>query len=90
MKKIVKFTSLALASLSVLSVSACSFAQTGREQQLASRFAAADTDHDGKLTRSEAQAGMPRVASHFDQIDSSHLGYVTLEQIRQLAAQYKR
>lgn len=90
MKTIVKCASMALVSLSILSVSACVFAQAGRAQKLEARFAAADLDHDGKLTRSEAQAGMPRVAAHFDQIDSAHLGYVTLEQIRQLAAQYKR
>lgn len=49
--------------------------------QLQTRFASANTTHDGKLTRAQAQAGMPRVASHFDEIDTQHQGYVTLEQI---------
>lgn len=62
------------------------FAQDARMQQLQSRFEAADTNHDGKLTRAEAQAGMPRVARNFDQIDAGHKGYVTLDDIAQYAA----
>ncbi|MBP0628774.1 MULTISPECIES: EF-hand domain-containing protein [unclassified Cupriavidus] len=50
-------------------------------QQLQERFAGANTTRDGKLTREQAQAGMPMVASHFDQIDTQRLGYVTLPQI---------
>jgi hypothetical protein len=49
--------------------------------ELAERFNAADTDHDGKLTQAEAQKGMPRVAKHFDEIDSGKQGYVTLPQL---------
>ena len=62
------------------------FAQDARMQQLQSRFEAADTNHDGKLTKAEAQAGMPRVAKNFDQIDATHKGYVTLDDIAQYAA----
>ncbi|SDD03375.1 hypothetical protein [Paraburkholderia lycopersici] len=49
--------------------------------QVQSRFAAANTTHDGKLTREQAQAGMPRVAQHFDEIDTQKAGFVTLAQI---------
>lgn len=49
--------------------------------QLQGRFAAANTTHDGKLTREQAQAGMPRVAQHFDEIDAQKAGFVTLAQI---------
>ena len=60
-------------------------AQDSRVQQLTTqvraRFSAADSDHDGKLSKAEAKAGMPRVAARFDQIDTGHAGYVTLEQI---------
>ena len=49
--------------------------------QLQGRFAAANTTHDGKLTREQAQAGMPRVAQHFDEIDTQKAGFVTLAQI---------
>lgn len=52
-------------------------------EQLQSRFAAANTTHDGKLTKDQAAAGMPRVAQHFDEIDTQKAGYVTLAQIEQ-------
>jgi hypothetical protein len=46
------------------------------------RFNAANTTHDGKLTKEQAEAGMPRVAKNFDTIDSDHKGYVTLQQVK--------
>jgi hypothetical protein len=51
------------------------------EQQLQSRFANANTTHDGKLTKQQTAAGMPMVAKNFDQIDTASAGYVTLAQI---------
>lgn len=50
-------------------------------QMLEQKFSAADANRDGKLTLAEAQAGMPRIAQHFDEIDTSHQGYITLDQI---------
>ena len=48
--------------------------------QFEKRFAEADADHDGKLSRQEAQK-MPRVAKHFDEIDTGKTGYITKEQV---------
>lgn len=48
---------------------------------IAERFKAADVNHNGKLTREEAKAGMPEVYKHFDQIDVRKRGYVTERQI---------
>ena len=48
---------------------------------IAERFKAADVDHDGKLSREEAKAGMPEVYKRFDQIDVRKRGYVTERQI---------
>jgi cell division septation protein DedD len=45
------------------------------------RFVDADTDHDGRLSRSEAQA-MPMVARHFDQIDANGDGYITRDELK--------
>ncbi|GAB7549387.1 EF-hand domain-containing protein [Cupriavidus sp. 8B] len=45
------------------------------------RFKAADVNHDGKLTREEAKAGMPEVYKRFDKIDARKKGYVTERQI---------
>jgi hypothetical protein len=50
--------------------------------RLEQRFAAANTTHDGRLTREQAAAGMPKIAKHFDAIDTAHKGYVTLDEIR--------
>jgi hypothetical protein len=49
--------------------------------QIQTRFATANTTHDGKLTRAQASSGMPMVAKHFDEIDTQKNGYVTLPQI---------
>lgn len=56
-----------------------------RDRQIDARFAAADKNHDGKLTLAEAQAGMPKVAANFDMIDTEKRGYVTLDQIKAMA-----
>jgi len=45
------------------------------------RFVDADTDHDGRLSRAEAQA-MPFVAKHFDAIDTDRDGYITRAELR--------
>lgn len=49
------------------------------------RFAQADTNHDGKLTLEEAKSGMSLIAPFFNDIDASHKGYVTLDQIKDFA-----
>lgn len=49
---------------------------------LEQRFAAADSNGDGQLTREEAAAGMPKVYRNFDAIDRERRGTVTLDQIR--------
>ncbi|MES2609240.1 MAG: hypothetical protein V4679_03315 [Pseudomonadota bacterium] len=54
--------------------------QQAREQ-LHQRFVAADKDGNGQLTRAEAQAGMPRVNSAFDRIDTQRKGFVTEAEI---------
>ena len=56
---------------------------------LQKRFAAADANHDGRLTRQEAEGHMPWVASHFEAIDTAHAGSVSLQDIEAYAAQQK-
>jgi Ca2+-binding EF-hand superfamily protein len=86
-----------VAFASVLACSGCLRAVAGGEargERLAAeareRFAAADADEDGLLTREEAAHGMPRVAGHFDEIDATHAGKVSLEQILRYAAGHRR
>lgn len=73
---------LALCVFSALAlVTTHATAASFQDQMIQKRFAAADKNHDGKLTLAEAQAGMPKVAANFDKIDTEHRGYVTLDQI---------
>ena len=49
---------------------------------LAEHFRAANTTDDGKLTLDQAkQDGWTRVIRHFDEIDATHAGFVTLAEI---------
>lgn len=54
--------------------------------EVQARFEAADKNGDGKVTREEAQASMPRVAMAWDKIDIDKKGYITLEQLQIIAA----
>ena len=53
---------------------------------LAQSFAAANVTRDGRLTRQQAEAGMPLVAQNFDAIDFDQKGYVTLPEVRAFVA----
>ena len=53
-----------------------------RAARLEQRFKEANKKGDGKLTLEEAQAGMPRVAKNFAEIDKDKKGYVTLDDIK--------
>lgn len=62
--------------------------------QMKERFEAAwkraDTDGDGTLSRGEAEKGMPRLARHFDQIDTDHDGRVTVAEVDAARARHPR
>ena len=60
-----------------------------RAARMAERFKAADTDHDGKLTKAEAEAGMPMLARNWDKIDTQKTGSVTLEQLTAVMSQMR-
>jgi hypothetical protein len=51
------------------------------QAQQEERFKRADANKDGRLTREEANKGMPVVSRNFDQIDANKDGAVTLEEI---------
>ncbi|BEV71120.1 MULTISPECIES: hypothetical protein [unclassified Paludibacterium] len=72
---------LKLILLAVLAASATSQALADSHPLVERRFKAADANHDGHLTKNEAQAGMPKVATVFDQIDTDKKGYITLKQL---------
>ncbi len=55
--------------------------------ELPKRFAHADANHDGRLTREEARDTMPRVHMYFDEIGTAGRGYVTEQDIRDAVEQ---
>jgi hypothetical protein len=88
MKPVALLTRAALIAIALAVPAASVFAQAGGGErgqkiraELEKRFAAADVNGDGKLTRDEAKAKMPRIAEHFDEIDTAHAGTITLPQI---------
>jgi hypothetical protein len=74
--------SACMVALLMTALAAPALAQGDYAQMAEQRFKAADKDGDGKLTRDEARAGMPRVHSNFDKIDTGKLGFVTLAQVK--------
>jgi len=66
------------------------------KQEWEQRFRAADKNHDRKLDRAEAKAGLPKVLyDHFDDIDLNHDGRITPEELwamheREVAARERR
>jgi len=57
--------------------------------EMQKRFAAADKNGDGRLTRDEAQAAMPYVYKHFDEIDKTKQGQVSLAEIAAFAREQR-
>ncbi|WP_216863795.1 EF-hand domain-containing protein [Polynucleobacter sp. JS-Safj-400b-B2] len=56
-----------------------------RDKEIAERFAKCDTNHDGRLTKEDAEGCMPRIYDHFSYIDSTNKGYVTVAEIQAMA-----
>lgn len=52
-----------------------------RGQKMQQRLKAADKDGDGKISKSEAEASLPRLAKHFDQIDTNKDGFLTRDEM---------
>ncbi|MCD8515682.1 MAG: EF-hand domain-containing protein [Burkholderiaceae bacterium] len=61
-------------------------ATPANDAEVEARFKAADKNGDGKVTREEAEAGLPRVAMAWEKIDVDKKGYITLEQLQFIAA----
>ena len=53
--------------------------KAGAKEDAGAAFTRADTNHDGKLSREEAQA-IPALAQRFDEIDANHDGFISREE----------
>ncbi len=51
------------------------------QMQLDERFAKADANGDGKVTKEEAKGKMRRVYDNFEKIDTEKTGYLTKQQL---------
>lgn len=51
------------------------------EAKAQEHFAAADANHDGLISRDEAEQGMPRIAQHFDDADTNHDGQLSRDEL---------
>ena len=71
---------------SLISVPLIAYADdASRDKEIAERFSKCDINHDGKLTKEEANGCMPRIYSNFSYIDSTNKGYVTVAEIQAMA-----
>ena len=52
-----------------------------RGRHMHERMKAADKDGDGRISRAEA-AAMPRLAKHFDEIDTNKDGFITKDEMK--------
>lgn len=53
------------------------------------RLKAADTNGDGLISKAEAQAALPHLYAHFDQIDANHDGQISPEELHAAHQQRK-
>ena len=89
-----KLNSSILIGALALSVGVAVSAQTPPEQpkgdrahKMHERMKAADKDGDGKISRAEA-AALPRIAKHFDEIDTNKDGFLTKEELQAYRAKH--
>ena len=54
-------------------------------QKMQARWKAADKNGDGLIDKAEAEAGLPRVVRHFDQLDVNHDGKLSADELRATA-----
>lgn len=72
---------MALISFSALAAADSGVAKEPREGGRAARFAQADTNGDGNLSRAEVQAGLPRLADNFDKADANRDGQLSRDEL---------
>ncbi|WP_024303630.1 EF-hand domain-containing protein [Pseudogulbenkiania sp. MAI-1] len=72
---------MALISFSALAAADSGAAKEPRLGGPTARFAQADTNGDGLLSKAEVQAALPRLADDFDKIDANHDGQLSRDEL---------
>jgi hypothetical protein len=70
-----------LAAIGIASAAAVAVAAPDGQGHM-SRLKAADTNGDGLISKAEAQAALPRLAKHFDQIDANKDGQISPDELK--------
>lgn len=70
-----------LAMLAAATAAADGGRHEAAREKLRAKFDAADANHDGALTRAEAEQGMPHVARHFDDADTDRDGRLSIAEV---------
>lgn len=76
----------------LLMSSCCSFANAAEKSpahedaQFDQMFNAVDSDHDGKISKSEAELKAPAMSEAFERIDTNHDGYLSKQEIKDFTA----
>lgn len=55
---------------------------TAMQEMMLQRFNQSDTDHNGSLTKQEAESNMPMLAQHFDEVDANHNAQVSRDEMQ--------
>ena len=71
-----------LASIGLAGAAAMAVAAPEAGHGPMARLKAADTNGDGLISKAEADASLPRLAKHFDQIDTNHDGQISPEELK--------
>ena len=65
--------------------------KVSRGGSVETHFAAANTTHDGHLTRAQAeQSSWKRVVKRFDEIDTDHKGWISVDQIHAYNKEHRK
>jgi len=69
---------------------ACAQAQLSDEQKQAAleRMQAADANQDGLIDKAEADAKLPRIAKHFDRLDTNGDGKLSPDEFKAMASKF--
>jgi hypothetical protein len=65
-------------------------AHLARRAEMREKLQAADTDGNRSISRSEAAAGLPRLAENFDKVDGDRNGEVSAEELREHLGRHAR
>ncbi|MBB4127456.1 Ca2+-binding EF-hand superfamily protein [Xanthomonas translucens] len=61
-----------------------------QKEHLQQKLKAADANGDGLISRSEAEASLPRVAKRFDALDRNHDGQLSPDELRAAVQQARQ